>query len=293
MNTLRTILLPILAITFAPSFAEAQSQTVYPQVPIYQQPVLVAPAVPSVVAGVRSPLAACNCNPTNPGDCKCKDLDCKIRLPHNCKTSKPTKKTPVPCTIYGKIPVCTECLDCLSKVCDFNAETDVPQIHCTEEKCVEIGKKLVECLPGCCFSVCVPTYKCYTQSVECKLGKKVMPMQLWCRTEDNKKLYDVYVINNPDPKSAVHAGGMPAKWLIMHCGTENNVNTRFPGILQTGGLSLGDQKSQATSADVKVTLVVDQEAVEKYVDELDSTKERSQKEASVETEQSQSIGIDS
>ncbi len=114
---------------------------------------------------------ACGCGNTHcKGDCDCKYLDCKIHLP-NCKTCRPTCKTPIDCKIVGKIPKVIIEKNCLQKITDFQYIVDVPQVECVTEYCEEIGKKQIQCLPGCCFSVCVPIAKCITETVECKIGR--------------------------------------------------------------------------------------------------------------------------
>lgn len=280
MNIVRTLLLSALtAVTcLAASNERVQAQVIYGG-PIYHPPVIATPPVYPSASVAQSPFDACQCNPSTPGDCKCKNLSCKLKLPGQCKFHKPVKKTPVLCKIYGKIPVINSCSDCLTKLCDFNYPTEVPEIHCIKESCCEIGTKLIQCLPGCCFNVCVPVYTCVTQNVQCKLTPKPMPMQIWQRNQDGQIVYDVYVINTEDPSSAFHAGGMPAKWVVLHCGTEEEVKRRFPGATCSDGRPILPSMTlkkgvtpEATSADVPIKLVVDQAKVQQYLNGLNANK---------------------
>lgn len=149
----------------------------------------------------------------------------------------------------------------MKKIKDFEALTDVPQICCVSETCIEIGKKLLQCLPGCCFDVCIPTFQCKSDIIECKMVQKAMPMELWERIDHGQTVYDVFVVNNRDPNSNFHAGGMPAKWVVMHCGTKAHVQSRFPGLLAKAGKGA---KPQSTPADVEISLVVDEKKMNDY-----------------------------
>jgi len=258
----------------------AQSQTTgaYFPMPVYSQPVYASPT--SVVTNIAKtdPFAACKCgcDPSTPGDCKCKNLDCKLRLPDNCKVVRGPHKTLIPCDVYGKVPKRTVETSCTQKLFAFEFPTDVPEVHCVTDYCTEIGKKILQCIPGCCFSVCVPKAKCKTEKVECKLASKLMRMELWSRQEGQRLVYDVYVVNDKDPASAFHAGGMPARWLILHCASPENFNSRFPGIDINTGASLGaldqDAKPEATPADVKIELITDKETIKEHVGKVESGK---------------------
>ena len=264
-----------LVVALLSNIANAQTYPMQTVTPVYQQPIysVTPPAIGSLKS--YSPLSVCNCNQPN-GDCKCKNLDCKIKLPSNCTKKTVASKTPIPCKIYGKIPIYKYNSNCLVKECDFQYQTEVPQIQCGCEECVEIGTKLVQCLPGCCFNVCVPTFCCKTQSVKCELILKEMPMQLWQRTENGRTVYDVYVINNPAQDSPFFAGGMPAKWVIMHCGTRAEFDSRFPGACSNGNpisdtATQKDATPQTTAADVKLEMIVDQKQLEEYVKQESET----------------------
>jgi len=101
-----------------------------------------------------------------------------------------------------------------------------------------------------------------------------MPMELWKRMEDGKTRYDVHVMNNADPQSQDHAGGMPAKWLIMHCGTAEQFLSKFPGAVCSNGNPILGAKAtkekaepKATTADVELKLVVDQDKLAEYFEQ--------------------------
>ncbi len=270
MNILRYAFALTVAVTITPGILTAQiSQGHYPQ-PVYQVGQISAPvmhfATPAPVAS--NPFSACSggCIPGNPTDCNCKNLDCKICLPYNCKKSKQLHAETIPCKTCGLIPQKNYNADCAQKVCDFQYETEVPEVHCVAETCTEIGKRSIECMPGCHFTVCVPVKKCTAKTVECKLAPKSMPMELWKRQQGNQTVYDVYVINDCNPDSNFHAGGMPEKWLIMHCGSAQDITNRFPGAICNDGkplvVSKKGAKPKATPADVDIKLVMDKDAKE-------------------------------
>ncbi len=269
MNVLRCAVVIAIAVTLAPACSMAQfyGQPTYHSGPIVSQPMIVVSPQPVT----RDPFDACKCGcpPGSPGDCKCKHLDCKIRLSTNCKATKPLKITPINCRVCGKIPKREYSENCLKKICDFYYDTEVPEIHCAIETCTEIGKKSLECLPGCCFSVCVPVKECTTEKVECKLVLKRMPMQLWKRKDEGRDVFDVYVINDCDENSEFFAGGMPEKWLVIHCGSKQDIMHRFPGALCADGspmvISKKGTKPKATPADVDIELVLDEKKVEEFV----------------------------
>jgi len=278
MNVVRLIPILALATLFAPVQLSAQINHIYSprpvlQNPVYQQPIYQQQIIQSPTHFVPgNPFDACDCgnNPGNPRDCKCKNLNCKITLCPGCKTVRPLHKTQINCNVFGKIPRHTIERNCLKKVCDFQYATEVPQVHCTREICVEIAKKALPCLPGCWFDVCVPAYECKTETVECKLVPKTMPMELWERRENGQVKYDVYVINNRDPNSPFHAGGMPSKWLILHCGSKAHLRLRFPGAICTDGKpfpfakATRGAKPTATPADVNIQLIVDKKKIEAF-----------------------------
>lgn len=245
-----------------------QFQQIIPPQPIYQSGAVVNQGVVIGQPVQANPIwnSTCNCPPGG-GDCQCKNLDCKTKFRYpksGCRKVTPRYKKPVPCTIYGAIPKVTRTISCNFKKGDFEYATEVPQIHCVSETCLEIGKKLLQCLPGCCFEVCIPKFDCRTDIVECKLVPKTMCMEVWERQDRVKgKVYDVFVINNPDPSSPYHAGGMPAKWVILQCGTWNEFVSRFPGAISKTGVPLTKAKKgtkpKATSADVSIDMVFDKE----------------------------------
>lgn len=268
------LLLVALMVALTSGVVDAQSYAIQTSAPIYQQPVYLSspPAGSQLKTNAGWDKCDCQCPQPGNGPCDCKNLNCKIKLPAGCKNTTGPTKTPIACKIYGKIPVFNYNQNCLEQCCDFRYLTEVPEVHCVCEQCVEIGKKMIQCLPGCCFSVCVPVNKCQTKTVQCKLGQKEMPMQLWKRTQGTQIVYDVYVINSPNRDSPDHAGGMPDKWVIMHCGTEADFNARFPGAVCTDGTpALGakatpkNAKPQSTTADVELKLVVDQEELANYI----------------------------
>jgi len=280
MNVFRSALIMSLVVMLSLSSALAQSGTTgafFPP-PAYGQPVYLPPTavVPNIVPTDPFSACKCGCDPSSPGDCKCKCLDCKVRLPQNCKIMRGPHKTPIPCTVFGKVPKRTVKSCCTEKRCDFEYGTEVPEIHCVTDYCNEIGKRTLQCMPGCCFSVCVPLFECTTEKVECKLTLKPMKMELWTRRDDRtgQTVFDVYVINQKDPNSPYHAGGMPARWLILHCGSQTDFNNRFPGIDSNTGGSLGkldkDAKPEATPADVKIELITDKKEIKKHMDKADN-----------------------
>ncbi len=276
MNLFRFALIMSFVVLLNSTSASAQSQTTGAYFPAaeYAQPAyLPAPSFAPQIQTV-DPFSACNCNPSTPGDCKCKNLDCKLRLPHNCKVVRGPHKTPIPCTVYGKVPKRSVKSSCTQKLFGFEFETEVPEVHCVTDYCNEIGKRTLQCMPGCCFSVCVPIFECTTEKVECKLVTKRMRMELWSRQEGQSVVYDVYVINEKDPASAFHAGGMPARWLILHCASPTHFNSRFPGIDINTGARLGnvdkESKPKATPADVKIELITDKDEIEKHIGKADT-----------------------
>ncbi|MEO1525734.1 MAG: hypothetical protein AAFX06_09870 [Planctomycetota bacterium] len=270
--------------------AQYYSETIIHSAPVYSTPVITYPSTPvypSVVSqpvvqsmpqpvpqsvSVSDPVANC-CGGTTTGDCTCKNLgSCELTLvPSNCRRSGRTTKTPIPFTKYGKIPKDNIDVNCYTKVAEFNYDTKVPTIECKTVYCKEIGKKTIQCevddcRPGCYFKVCVPINECVTKTVECKFVWKEMPHIIYRRDDPNRRdVYDVYVINDPDVNSPYHAGGMPKEWLIMHCATKAQVQAKFPNqIASNKGKKL---KSQPTDADVDVELVVDQEMLQKAIEE--------------------------
>lgn len=251
------------------------STPVYPSAPVYQPtPVYQsAPVYQSLPSGHATidPIAACCDCPTS-GDCKCKDLNCTLKLwPPNCKKSGPTTKTPIRCEIVGKIPKDSDDIDCHELVKEFQYDTLVPRIACNTFTCREIGTKTIqcevdECRPGCGFKVCIPIKKCVTKSVECKLVYQSMKHRVFLRTDpkDSKTpSFDVFVINDPAPGAPGHAGGMPREWLVMHCGSRANIQSRFPGMI---AMNKGkDVKPKATPADVGIELFVKKELIKEIL----------------------------
>ena len=249
--------------------------------PIVSNPIILGAPIQST-----NPFDACQCGSTpGGGECKCKDLHCELKLSSHCKHTRPLYKHPIPCEILGKIPKEKYEVNCEQLKRKFQYLTKVPQIHCTTEVCTEIGKKDLQCIPGCCFSVCVPTTACKTETVECKLVNKMMNLEIWERNDPERGLvYDVDVINDRNPSSEFHAGGMPAKWLVMHCGSKAELSQCFADAKKSDGSLLFTSvkkgtKPKATKADVDIKLVVKKAIVESYLKkEQDKVNESSEKE---------------
>lgn len=247
--------------------------------PIHTSPVYATPSLqhgthspPVVTSSAPDPLSVCDCDGTSTGPCNCKNLHCKIVLPH-CKTSGPTTKTPIKCDIYGTIPKINHDINCYDWEFDFQHETDVPQIWCTIERCVEIGKKDIQCVPGCSFKVCVPINDCEKKTVECRLVPQPMQMKIYRRKEGNRTVYDVFVINDPDPNSPFHAGGMPAKWLILHCATAEQVRARLPNATKQDGTPIVKSSTKGNStpnedANVNIEILVKESILKEYANKL-------------------------
>lgn len=256
------------------------SRPVYPShvQPVYSAPATTyhsAPVTRSNVVTTRAvdPLSVCDCGGTTTGTCDCKNLNCEIRLPHNCKTVGPTKTTPIDCDIYGTIPKMNDDIHCYDWELDFQHVTKVPQVWCTTEKCVEIGKKTLECVPGCSFSVCIPINNCEKKTVECRLVDQLMNMVIKRRLENNQSVYDVYVINDKNPSSQYHAGGMPGEWLILHCASAAQVRSRLPNAKKADGTPLvkksqGHVEPQPTEADVDIQMIVEQSLLKEYSEQV-------------------------
>lgn len=260
-----------LVTAFMMASSTAFAQVYYSSPIVSEQVIYSTPVITSQPAQVANPLSICNCGGTSSTGCDCKNLNCQITLPP-CKTSGPTIKKPIGTDIVGTIPKIDVNTDCQKLLYEFEYPTDVPQIHCTTETCTEIGKKSINCVPGCSFSVCVPINDCTKQTVECKLVQKVMKMQIWERIDPVlNKAYDVYVINDSNPSSSFHAGGMPAKWLVVHCATPGQIRSKFPDAKKTDGTPLvygagKGAKSEATEADVDIRLVIDEEQIKKEIE---------------------------
>lgn len=168
-------------------------------------------------------------------DCDCKHLHCEIRMTNHCYKEQCTKD-PLENKPMGKIDVRNYDTHCYGPPTDFKADTRVPVIICKTEKCVEIGKQDYDCLPGCKFTLCVPINDCLKKTITCELVEQEMMMRVFARSQNGVVTYDVYVLNQPSgPHSA---GGMPAKWVLMHCATWAQVEKRFPGVAKPAQASL-------------------------------------------------------
>ena len=291
MRVVRNMLLVIPLILGLPSLVSGQvilnpGERIISWGPIQSAPAPVYHSPPVVQTHSVDPVTAC-CGGSVTGDCKCKHLHCELKLhPPHCKKTGPTTKTPIYIKILGKIPKDEQNYDCYELIKDFNYDTLVPTILCTTTKCVEIGTKTLQCevegcRPGCSFTVCIPVKNCVTKTVECKLVKKPMPHKIFKRTDPNdhpKVSYDVYVINNADENSPYHAGGMPERWLVMHCATKEQVQAKFPNMLaKNQGKNV---KPKATTADVGIELLVKKELVKQFVE---AAKEKAAQQETVES----------
>jgi len=118
-----------------------------------------------------------------------------------------------------------------------------------------------------------------------------MKMELWQRKSKKlgKLVFDVYVINDPDETSPYHAGGMPEKWLIVHCATADEIKRRFPNSTRADGSPLVKSakgaKPIASDADVDIKLVIDKAMVEEFVSQANESVKAEDKELKNETEQ--------
>ncbi|WP_144056792.1 hypothetical protein [Rhodopirellula europaea] len=98
-------------------------------------------------------------------------------------------------------------------------------------------------------------------------------MKIYRRKEGNRTVYDVYVINDPDPNSPFHAGGMPAKWLILHCATAEQVRAQLPNATKQDGTPIVKSSTKGKStpnedANVNIEMVVKESILKEYADEL-------------------------
>ena len=96
-----------------------------------------------------------------------------------------------------------------------------------------------------------------------------MNLELWERQDPVQgTVYDAYVINNPGP---MQAGGMPEKWLTVHCGSKEQIRAKYPNSKKSDGTPLftaaEGTKPQETDADVPISLVMDKAAVEKFIED--------------------------
>ena len=204
----------------------------------------------------HNPCSHCGHSPCN---CDCNHcLDCEIRLSHHCDR-RTCSKTPIPFNIIGHIPKINEETNCYVTKIDFQAPTKVPYVICKTHRCVEIGKRAITCLPGCTFSLCVPIAECCETVLTCELRDKMMKLRAWKR--DNGS-YDVYVLN--EASGAFSAGGMPEKWLVMHCASKAQVESKFPSVQVTARdgkpvsqrVVMTPHRSKPTTADTEMELVI-------------------------------------
>ncbi|EMI22057.1 hypothetical protein RMSM_01016 [Rhodopirellula maiorica SM1] len=181
-------------------------------------------------------------------------------MSHHCDR-RTCSKTPIHLKIIGRIPRINEETNCYVTKIDFQAPTKVPYVISKTHKCVEIGKRAITCLPGCTFSLCVPINECCESVLTCELRNKTMNLRAWKR--DNGT-YDVYVLN--EASGAFSAGGMPEKWLVMHCATKSQVESKFPAVQVTARdgkpvserVVLNAHRPKSTSADTEMEFVVSQ-----------------------------------
>ncbi|WDQ16645.1 hypothetical protein [Rhodopirellula sp. P2] len=101
-----------------------------------------------------------------------------------------------------------------------------------------------------------------------------MRMKIQRRQEDNRTVYDVYVINDPDANSPFHAGGMPATWLILHCATAEQVRAELPNATKQDGSPIVKSSSKNASppnakANVNIEVVVKESILKEYAAQLE------------------------
>ncbi|WP_345688000.1 hypothetical protein [Novipirellula caenicola] len=181
-------------------------------------------------------------------------------MSHHCDR-RTCSKTPIHVKIIGRIPRIDEETNCYVTKIDFQAPTKVPYVISKTHRCVEIGKRAITCLPGCTFSLCVPINECCENVLTCELRNKTMNLRAWKR---NNGTYDVYVLNQAS--GPFSAGGMPEKWLVMHCATKSQVESKFPEVQVTARdgkpvserVVLNRRVPQSTSADTEMEFVVSQ-----------------------------------
>ena len=178
--------------------------------------------------------------------------------------------------MLGTIPKLVYTEDCYEREVQFNAETKVPEIHCATKTCIKIGTKTFECVPGCTFSLCIPTAQCEEETVECKLVPRMMQMAAKIRRDGT---VDVYVINNSDTTAPNHAGGMPEQWIVMHCATKEQVRSKFPSATRPDGSPISStirsSESLDTTADVNIEVVIRKSTKDVDVDATTSDAEDS------------------
>ncbi|MFG0264948.1 MAG: hypothetical protein ACF8AM_07320, partial [Rhodopirellula sp. JB055] len=119
----------------------------------------------------------------------------------------------------------------------------------------------------------VPINDCEKKTVECRLVPQLMQMKIYRRKEGSRTVYDVYVINDPDPNSPFHAGGMPAKWLILHCATAEQVRAQLPNATKQDGTPIVNKSTKGKStpnkeANVNIEMVVKESILKEYADQL-------------------------
>lgn len=259
----------LLCLASAGGTCSAQGTVIYSGEVVYQSAPYTVVQSPTVVVHSK-PNDPCNvCNSTQkPCNCNCKlCYDCEIKLPPNCcKTNCTT--TPVNLQVYGSIDVLNEDLDCYVKRYEFEALTKVPYIVCQTKKCVEVSKKSYECIPGCSFQLCVPINECHEKTVKCDLRDKRMKLVAYLRDTGT---YDVYVIN--EPSGQYHAGGMPEKWIVLHCASQTQVRAKFPDAVLSSVHKLSDTERLAAKlpvldnpdAEVPVSIDVNIDELEKVL----------------------------
>ena len=262
----------LFAIAFTILAAWAITPNLSAQTYAFPQPVIGTPVVPPQIMVNQIPMttgSACTpqtCAPScgfPAGDCNCKQCNknCEPRLCSPfCRTLLKRDKRPLSCEIVGKIPLHRSEGNCRSLYFEGVVTTKVPQVHCTNNVCVEIGTKLIKCLENCFFEVCIPVAECCESAKECKLVDKPMKVRVYKR-EDPRfgTVFDVHVINDVDPASNFHAGGMPKEWVILSCATIDQLKSKCPQVSKLDGTKLfdtvADAKSEPTEADTDIRLV--------------------------------------
>lgn len=229
----------------------ASAQTYYRQRVVHptQNYTVVTPSAPVAPAAqpCSKPTDPCNTPSNKPCNCECKVcLDCEIKLPDNCCKKECTPK-PLYVEVLGKIPTVHENTNCYVHVVPFEYEVKVPTIVCWTRTCTEISKRSFECIPGCSFELCVPINECEEKVVKCELRNR--KMRLEAKKRDNG-LWDVYVLNDVDPASAYHAGGMPKIWLTLHCATLDKVKATYPNVT-IASVETKDANSKVAADDTK------------------------------------------
>jgi hypothetical protein len=92
-------------------------------------------------------------------------------------------------------------------------------------------------------------------------------MRLQAKKRDSGQ-WDIYVLNDVNPGSAYHAGGMPKVWLVYHCITAEAVRKAFPDVTVANNEPAKDVKIVSRSEpapkqlDTEIKLQVSQKELE-------------------------------